>query len=439
MRKNIFKTLVTFTGAVAMAGCLGSAPSGGGTDTPAVEDPSTPSTPSDPSGEATGKFNPPASTPSNPTDPSNNPTDPGTGSTDPQPQAPDPAAALKARVLDYGAALRTASLKLVGSLPTIDEQLAVSDKATYEAQIDKYLADPRFARQMLSYWQDTMKLGGPAVTTQGAAHPSFDTAPTFAAQLTVADRAITELFTATTNTCPTLNVQTGDFTDGACAVANGLTTAGVLTDPGVQSQFFSNMAFRRVRWVQETFVCSKFPAEYTATPVAKGNGQYVSPWNFDSITGGTDRAVAPIDFKDYSAVVCANCHTTMNHIAPLFANFDAQGVFQTAIQVKTPVLMTPTTKMSDWLPAGEVTSWRFGKPVANLTELGAAMAADQNVAACFVARGWNWAMNKTDIVDDAAVVPGATIDSLVQAFIAGGYKFKAALKGIFTHDDFVMF
>ena len=63
MRKNIFKTLVTFTGAVAMAGCLGSAPSGGGTDTPAVEDPSTPSTPSDPSGEATGKFNPPASTP----------------------------------------------------------------------------------------------------------------------------------------------------------------------------------------------------------------------------------------------------------------------------------------------------------------------------------------------------------------------------------------
>jgi hypothetical protein len=36
-------------------------------------------------------------------------------------------------------------------------------------------------------------------------------------------------------------------------------------------------------------------------------------------------------------------------------------------------------------------------------------------------------------------VPTTTIDSLVQGFIVGGYKFKAALKGIFTHDDFVMF
>ena len=73
----------------------------------------------------------------------------------------------------------------------------------------------------------------------------------------------------------------------ACAVANGLTTAGVLTDPGAMAQFYSNMAFRRVRWVQETFVCTKFPAEYSATPVAMGNGQFTSPWPFTSITGGT--------------------------------------------------------------------------------------------------------------------------------------------------------
>ena len=33
---------------------------------------------------------------------------------------------LAARVIDYNAALRTASLKLVGSLPSIDEQLAVT-------------------------------------------------------------------------------------------------------------------------------------------------------------------------------------------------------------------------------------------------------------------------------------------------------------------------
>jgi hypothetical protein len=359
-------------------------------------------------------------------------------SMDPQPAAPDPAEALKARVIDYGAALRTAALKLVGSLPTVDEQLAVTDATSYAAQIDKYLADPRFATQLLSYFQDTMKLGGPA-STATPMHPSFDTAPTFAAELVVNDRPMTDLFTATTNTCPTLNMQTGAFTDAACAMANGQATVGVLTDPGVMSQFFSNMAFRRVRWIQETFACSKFPAEYSSTPVAKGSGQYVSPWDFASITGGTDPTVAPINFQDTSAVICANCHSTMNHIAPLFAQFDAQGVFQTTIQVKTPVLMTPTSKLSDWLPASEKTSWRFGKPVASLTELGAAMAADPVVTTCFVQRAWNWAMDKTDIVDDAAVVPQSTIDTVVQGFSTNGYKLKGALKAIFTHDDFVKF
>jgi hypothetical protein len=205
------------------------------------------------------------------------------------------------------------------------------------------------------------------------------------------------------------------------------------------SQFYSNMAFRRVRWLQETFDCTHFPAEYSSTPVAKGNGQYVSPWDFSSVTGGTDPTVAPVNFQDTSAVVCANCHTTMNHIAPLFGQFDAQGVFQSTMQVKTPVLMTPSTKRSDWLPSTEKTAWRFGVPAASITELGAAMAADASVQTCFVARAWNWAMDKTDIVDDAAVVPASTIDTVVQGFVSGGFKMRSTLKAIFTHDDFVKF
>ena len=32
----------------------------------------------------------------------------------------------------------------------------------------------------------------------------------------------------------------------------------------VLSQYFANMAFRRTRWIQETFVCTKFPAEFGA-------------------------------------------------------------------------------------------------------------------------------------------------------------------------------
>jgi Protein of unknown function (DUF1588) len=437
MGKNMIKTLVAFTGAVAIAGCLGSSPSGGG---------SGPSSPTNPApGGASNTFtggnglSGGQSTTTGGTTGTTTPSSDPTPSNDPQPAAPDPMAALNARTIDYGQSLRTAALKLVGSLPTIDEQLAVKDATTYAAQIDKYLADPRFAGQMLQYWQNVFKMGGPAVTTQGSAHPSFDTAPTFAAEQVVNDLPITNLFTATTNTCPTLNTTTGAFTDAACAVANGLTTVGILTDPGVQSQFYSNMSFRRVRWLQETFVGARFPAEYSSTPVAMGNGQYVSPWTFTSITGGTDPTVAPINFQDTSSVVCANCHTTMNHIAPLFANFDAQGVFQTTIQVKTPIPNLPTTKMTDWLPATETTHWRVNTPAATIADLGAAMAVDPAVASCFVARAWNWAMDKDDIVDDAAVVPASTIDTVVQGFVSGGYKMKGTLKAIFTSSDYVLF
>jgi hypothetical protein len=284
-------------------------------------------------------------------------------------------------------------------------------------------------------------MGGPEVLNKmmQVVTPSLDTAPTFAAELAVKDLSMMGLFTATTNTCPTYDPMTNTFTDAACPVANGLTTVGVLTDPGAQSQFYSNLAMRRVRWLQETFLCSKFPAEFSATPVAKGNGQYVSPWDFNSVTGKMNNPMALIDFQDTSAIICANCHTTINHIAPLFSHFDAKGVFQTTIQVKVPVPMTPTAKLTDWLPSTEVTSYRYQKPVADLTALGAALAADSATGDCMVARAWNWAMNKTDIVNDAAVVPLTTIDAPRQAFVQSSYKFRTLLKSIFTHDDFVKF
>jgi len=173
---------------------------------------------------------------------------------------------------------------LVGALPSLDEQASVTDATSYAAQIDKYLADPRFALQMKSYFGDMMKMGGTvkAVVGQNTVNVSMDTAPTFAAELVVQDRPITDLFTATTNTCPTLSADGATFTDAACAVANGLKTAGVLTDPGAMAQFYSNMSFRRVRWIQESFDCTKFPAEYSAKPVSMGNGQYTSPWLFTS-------------------------------------------------------------------------------------------------------------------------------------------------------------
>src|SRR5262245_8172569 len=152
------------------------------------------------------------------------------------------------RQIDYNAALRIAALRLTGELPTLAEIKSVQNagdaaaqKTVYAALVKGYMDSPRFARQMVSFWKDTLKLGGT---------PTFDQAAFFAAQITVEDRAYGELFTAAAGTCPSYDGNAGTFTAGDCK--NGVTTAsGLLGHPGPMQQFYSNMAFRRVRWVQE--------------------------------------------------------------------------------------------------------------------------------------------------------------------------------------------
>lgn len=260
------------------------------------------------------------------------------------------------RVVDYNAALRTAALRLTGDLPTMDEVNTIaiapddaSKKVAYETLLRAYVDRPTFAKQMFFFWRDVFKLGN----TDGMT-PEFDTAPAFAAQLSAENRSFMELFTASTNNCPTLDTATGTFTPATCAGTGP--QAGVLGNPGAMKQFFGNFAFRRVRWVQETFDCLKFPAEVGPATNVAGAQPYNKVWEFDSISGlDTGR----VNFKDVSAVVCANCHQTLNHVAPLFANFDAAGVYGAAIAVPTPLNGAPLAEITDYYPAGQTTAWRL--------------------------------------------------------------------------------
>ncbi len=346
---------------------------------------------------------------------------------------PVPKTVLDDRVVNYSDALRTASLKLVRDLPTLQEIKtlagAVDQRATYEQQIDALLADPRFTARMIKWWQDTMRQGGGADNNK----PSRNTAPVFAARVMVEGKPYTDLFTAATNTCPTYDGATNTFADGDCN--NGVTThAGVLTNPGVMMQFFSNMAFRRVRWVQEVFACTKFPAEYAVQPTQINGADYTGPWAFGSI------ATSPIDFQDTSSVVCANCHVTINRIAPLFANFNADGQWMDTSQVVTPTVPDPlTTELSHWLNPGETTAWRINNPVKDLPELGKAMAADPDIAECAVARMYNFAMSKEDIVSDLATVPLEVLQPHIDDFKANGMNLKETLRAILLSDDFIKF
>src|SRR5262249_49796106 len=145
----------------------------------------------------------------------------------------------------------------------------------------------RFNERMIKWWSDVMRMGGDAQNGK----PSRDTAPVFAARLVAEERPYTDLFTATKNNCPTYDYQNHAFVDGECN-NSAPAQAGVLTNPGVMYQFYSSMAFRRVRWLQEVFVCTKFPAEYAQLPVHMGGSDYTSPWPFGTI------ANTPINFQD---------------------------------------------------------------------------------------------------------------------------------------------
>jgi hypothetical protein len=334
--------------------------------------------------------------------------------------------ALLARQVDYSEALRTASLKLLRRLPTLQQirnvQNADDQAAAYETELDVMLADPQFNVRMLKLWRDTMRMGG----------GDLDTAPAFAAKLMAEGRPFSELFTATSGNCPSIDTDAGTFTEGDCA-SGAPVQAGVLTDPAVMRQFYGNMAFRRVKWVQETFYCSKMPAEVAEAPKQVDGKDFTSPWPFDSISN------EPIPFKDTQSVVCANCHTTLNHIAPVFGNFDQDGMYQDNISVMTPVAPEPVqTELSHWLPAGETLSWKFGNPITTVADYGQLLAEDPLVAECVVARMWNFAMSKEDIVVDLATVPYGVIADHVQAY-DDGQDLKQVLRGIMLSDDFVSF
>jgi hypothetical protein len=342
------------------------------------------------------------------------------------------------RVTDYSAALRMAALRLTGELPTLVEIEQVASapdvgaqKAAYETLVRTYLDSPKFARQMVAFGRDTLRMG------EDTQDPRMDTAPTFFAQVVVANRSYLDLLTATSGTCPTFDSTTGTFTPADCN--NGApTTVGLLTHPGMQKQFFGNLAFRRVRWVQETFACTKFPAEMAPAPTDIGGmAPYTGVFPFTSIAGKANGG--RVDFLSTTSVICANCHSNMNHIAPLFASYTRAGQYSATFAVPVPLPDEPNVELRDYLPAGESLAWRLGVTITDMPSLGRAMAADPDIAECAVARVWNWAMGKPDIVDDGVRVPSETIAEHVAAFTAGGYRLRDTIYRVMTSDDFVKF
>jgi hypothetical protein len=206
-----------------------------------------------------------------------------------------------------------------------------------------------------------------------------------------------ELFTATMHTCPTFNAQAGMFTPGNC-MQTAPATVGVLTDPNVMRHYASNLAFRRVRFVQETFTCTRFPAEVTSPKDVGGAAPYTGAHAFTSIAGTANGG--RVNFQDVSAVVCANCHSTLNHIAPLFGNFNDQGMYEATIQVKLPTQGNSVVRTLTGCPPVRRCTGASAPPLSpTCPSSGSGWSADPVVAECGVARVWKRCGSRVEPAD----------------------------------------
>jgi hypothetical protein len=103
-----------------------------------------------------------------------------------------------------------------------------------------------------------------------------------------------------------------------------------------------------------------------------------------------------------------------------------------------PVPGNPTAQVSDWLPDGETTAWRFGKPAATLSDLGKLIAQDPDVATCIVDREWDYALSRGDIVRDLATVPVDVTAAQAKSFTTDfQFDVKKLIRSIYTSSDYV--
>ena len=106
----------------------------------------------------------------------------------------------------------------------------------------------------------------------------------------------------------------------------------------------------------------------------------------------------------------------------------------------TPLDGAPLAKMTDYLPAGETTAWRYRRAGRRPARRSARRWRPTPTSPkCGVARIWNWALGKTDIVDTLQEVPVETIQAQLDAFKASGFKLKDLIFAVYTSDDFVKF
>ncbi len=239
----------------------------------------------------------------------------------------------------YASALRVASLRLRGRLPTAADTANVTEngQTAYDAIVDRYLdrtQNPDLVPQLKAFYSSIFLMAG---TVNGI---DYDAPVNLATYLVVNERPVTEILSAEYCVDGAMNQAT--CVDGA---PDGQ-RAGVIGQKGFLAKFgqADTVNMRRVSVVHQLFACGIYPDGKDTNPslVRTNVAQTLWPPNPDLnnvpdpslVPYADDPASPPRLAKKYqtklpgdSGAECSMCHSSLNARRPVFTPYDVDGVY----------------------------------------------------------------------------------------------------------------
>lgn len=317
--------------------------------------------------------------------------------------------------------LERASLDLRGVRPSVAELEAVeADPDALDAQIDTYLADPRFAERVMDLWSEVYLTRTETWSIAGSAYGQDDVEFSTA----VGDEPLRVLGHIAENDLPYTELVTGDWTMANEPLAaawpldytgsgwqksrytDGRPAAGVLATNGLWWRYTStdsNANRKRANAISRIFLCN----DYLSRPI-----------DFDRNVNLLDEAAVQEALTTNPS--CVNCHSSLDPIASYLFGFWWYD-YSNPLEARQ---YFPEREQRWKTYNGTAPAW-YGEPGYDLADLGQQIAADHRFPECATQQAYELLLRREVTVGDAA--------SLVahrNAFLRGGLTVRSLLRSV---------
>jgi hypothetical protein len=325
------------------------------------------------------------------------------------------------------------SVDLRGVHPTEEELTAIeSHPGLYDDFVDRYLADPRYLDRMEEVFNYRF------LTRNGSTY--FDTSeaglagyPDSAVAASIADEPLKLLRHIVENDLPYSEIATADYTmsdailgkmwdldypEGATGwqaahYQDGRPHSGILTMNTIWQRYPSmggNANRHRANAVSRMLLCD----DYLSRPIVLNRA------NIDQLTVDPEEAI--------KSETCQSCHSSLDPFAAHFYGFfyeDSDGM-----NLRDATLYRPENE-EGWRDYANKPPAYFGRPTANLLELGEALAADTRFDDCAVRTVWEGVTQRTATDADWSELQAAT-----EAYRANGETITPTVRAIVTTREY---